>query len=341
MSITAAKLKKLQKGQTVQLKHDEIADIANRFIVHDGNKKKLMRAYNKGTGIRINLNPDELEDNMGAGLMSMAKKGSKFVRENKQLNKLKDRAIEQGVNYAMDKAGADEDTKRLVGNISKKAVNYGLDATQGAGVMSMAKKGAKFVRENKQLNKLKDRAIEQGVNYAMDKAGADEDTKRLVGNISKKAVNYGLDSTQGAGFGNIVKKGLKYGKKGLKVGNTISNALGYDDLDNMAIDFAAQQTLGRIDPTLGNMAAKQLNRLADKELGSGFRTYGGSIDNPYIDDDNDNDKGRLSFRPVDNPRQPEFPIGMYTMPNPKIRNEILRNSKMKKPLIGAGFRMYE
>jgi predicted peroxiredoxin len=271
----------------------------------------------------------------------MAKKGSKFVRENKQLNKLKDRAIEQGVNYAMDKAGADEDTKRLVGNISKKAVNYGLDATQGAGVMSMAKKGAKFVRENKQLNKLKDRAIEQGVNYAMDKAGADEDTKRLVGNISKKAVNYGLDSTQGAGFGNIVKKGLKYGKKGLKVGNTISNALGYDDLDNMAIDFAAQQTLGRIDPTLGNMAAKQLNRLADKELGSGFRTYGGSIDNPYIDDDNDNDKGRLSFRPVDNPRQPEFPIGMYTMPNPKIRNEILRNSKMKKPLIGAGFRMYE
>jgi predicted peroxiredoxin len=334
MSITPAKLRKLQKGQTVQLKHDEIADIANRFIFHDGNKKKLMRAYNKGSGIRINLDPNELDDNMGAGLMSMAKKGSKFVRENKQLNKLKDRAIEQGVNYAMDKAGVDDDVKSAVRNISKKAVNYGLDATQGAGFGNMAKKGAKFVRNNKQLNKLKDRAIDEGLNYAMDKAGVDDDVRGAVKNISKKAVNFGLDSaSQGAGFGNVMRKGLKYGKKGLKVGNKISNALGYDDLDDMAIDFATQQTIGRIDPTLGNMAAKQLNRLADKQIGNGFRNYGGAV-NPYLDDDDD-------FKPVSNMRQAEFPVGFYTMPNPRIRNEILKNSKIKKPLIGAGFRMYE
>lgn len=275
MSLSEAKLKKLQKGHTVQLKHDELADIANRFIFHGDNKKKMMRAYNKGSGIRIKLNPDELDDNMGAGLMSIAKKGAKFARENKQLNKLKDRAIEQGVNYALDKAGADDDVKAVARNLSKKAVNYGLDTA----------------------------------------------------------------ANQGAGFGKIAKKGLKYGKQGLKVGNKISNAMGYDDLDNMAIDFATKQTLGRIDPTLGDIAAKQLNKLADKELerGGGFRTYGRNV-NPYIDED---DNRGLKFRPVDNNRQPDFPIGMYTMPNPAIRNEILKTARLKKPLIGAGFRMYE
>lgn len=114
MPISDAKLKKLQKGHIIQLKHDEIPEIANQYLFHDGNKKKMMKAYNNGCGIRIQLNNDEIDDNVGEGLMSVAKKGAKFVRENKQLNKLKDQAIDQGLNYAMNKVGADDETRDIV-----------------------------------------------------------------------------------------------------------------------------------------------------------------------------------------------------------------------------------
>jgi hypothetical protein len=74
------------------------------------------------------------------------------------------------------------------------------------------------------------------------------------------------------------RKALNISSKALKVGNKVSNSLGYDDLDDMAIDFATKQTIGRIDPTLGQITSNQLNRLADKQI----EKHGGSLNNPYL-----------------------------------------------------------
>ena len=150
----------------------------------------------------------------------------------------------------------------------------------GSGFKSIAmkglKQGAKAVKNNKQLSNLKDRAIEQGLNYAVNQSGLDENTGALVKGLARKTINNQFDEFAGSGFG--FKKALKIGSKALKVGNKISNAMGYDDLDDMAIDFATQQTLGRIDPTLGRIAANQLNKVADKQM----EKYSGSGINPYM-----------------------------------------------------------
>jgi hypothetical protein len=153
----------------------------------------------------------------------------------------------------------------------------------GSGFASMAKKGAKAgakaIKNNKQLSKLKDQAINQGLNYAVNQAGLDENTGALVKSLGSNLANRQFDQLAGGSMFNkkLGRNILKNSSKALKIGNKISNAMGYDDLDNMAIDFATQQTLGRIDPTLGNMASKQLNRLADKQI----EKHGGNI-NPYL-----------------------------------------------------------
>ena len=89
-------------------------------------------------------------------------------------------------------------------------------------------------------------------------------------------INKQFDNLAGEGFG--LKKVLKYGSKALKVGNKISNMMGYDDLDNMAIDMVTNQTLGRIDPSLGRIASNALQKVADKQIDK----YSGGAINPYI-----------------------------------------------------------
>ena len=148
---------------------------------------------------------------------------------------------------------------------------------EGCGFMNVAKKGAKIVRNNKQLNKLKDQAINKAVDYGMEQVGADEQTSKFVKGLTRGAVNQGLNQmSQGAGFN--FKKGLKMGAKALKVGNKISNAMGYDNLQDMAIDAVADQTIGRIDPTLGRMAGNALSKVADKQIDR----YSGGALNPFL-----------------------------------------------------------
>ena len=219
----------------------------------------------------------------GSGFASMAKKGAKAIKNNKQLSKLKDQAINQGLNYAVNQAGLDENTGALVKSLGSNLANRQFDQFAGSGFASMAKKGAKAgakaIKNNKQLSKLKDQAINQGLNYAVNQAGLDENTGALVKSLGSNLANRQFDQLAGGSMFNkkLGRNILKNSSKALKIGNKISNAMGYDDLDNMAIDFATQQTLGRIDPTLGNMASKQLNRLADKQI----EKHGGNI-NPYL-----------------------------------------------------------
>ena len=280
-----SKINNLLNGKTVQINPSEIKNYVSKMPnMSDANFNKLNKAFKNNRGCRCSFDDNEL---VGSGFASMAKKGAKAgakaIKNNKQLSKLKDQAINQGLNYAVNQAGLDETTGALVKNLGTNIANRQFNQLAGSGFASMAKKGAKAgakaIKNNKQLSKLKDQAINQGLNYAVNQAGLDETTGALVKNLGTNIANRQLNQLAGGSMFNkkLGRNILKQGSKALKVGNKISNAMGYDDLDDMAIDFATQQTLGRIDPTLGNIASKQLNRLADKQI----EKHGGNM-NPYM-----------------------------------------------------------
>jgi transcriptional regulator NrdR family protein len=289
--MSETKLRKLSTGKTVQFSPEELGAVY-RLGLSPANMKKIEKAHKAGKGVRLTI-ADENEL-YGSGLKSMALQGAKSLAKNKQLRKLADQGLDRGMNYALDQSGIqDEGLKRMIKKTSQRALNQQIDDMAGSGFQSMAMKGAKSLAKNKQIRKIADQGLDRGLNYALDQSGIqDEGLKRMIKKTSQRAINQQIDtvsgsgltlaeayaqhkSGQGIGFGKV----LKGAKKGLKIGNKISNALGYDDLDNMAIDFATTQTLGRIDPTLGNIASKQLNRLADKEMkrGGSFRKIGGSF----------------------------------------------------------------
>lgn len=278
--------KNLLNGRVSQIKGDAIVSVIHNFPnLSRENVKKLEKAYRSGKGCRIQLMEHEIG---GSGFASMAKKGlksgAKFVKENKQLSALKDQAIDRGLNYAVNKAGLDENTGNLVKGLAKNVVNKQFDSMAGSGFGSMAKKGlksgAKFVKNNKQLNQLKDQAIDRGLNYAVSQTGLDENTGSLVKGLAKNVVNKQFDNLAGGNVfnKNLGRKILKAGAKALKVGNKISNAMGYDDLQDMGIDIVANETLGRIDPTLGRMAGNAMKKVADKQIDK----YAGGAINQYL-----------------------------------------------------------
>jgi ribosomal protein L18 len=288
-----SKIHKLAQGKTVQFTVDELPVIYHMGL-SSANMKKLEKANKSGKGVRISLDDYEIE---GSGLKSMAMKAGKAAANNKQLRKLADQGINQGINYGLDQAGVqDPIIRNTMEKYANRAVNQQINlasqAQVGGSLKSMAIKAGKAAAKNKQLRNLGDKALQQGINYGMNEAGIEDPAIRaLVNKTATNIANQQINQVSGSGLtlaeayamhkqgGSIgLGKVLKGAKKGLKIGNKISNALGYDDLDNMAIDMATQQTLGRIDPTLGNIAAKQLNRVVDKEMqGGSFRKVGGSF----------------------------------------------------------------
>ena len=281
-----SKIDKLLSGKTIQLAHSEIEDVVRNFPnMSETNYNKLVKAYKSGKGSRLSFSDGEI---LGAGFSKSAKKAlkasAKAVQNNKQLSKLKDQAINRGLEYALEKSDLDEDTAGLVKGLARKTINKQIDTLAGEGMSKFAKKSlkatAKAVQNNKQLSKLKDQAINRGLEYALEKSDLDEDTAGLVKGLARKTINKQIDTLAGEGVFNkkLGRKILKTGSKALKVGNKISNELGYDDLDDMAIDFATQQTLGRVDPTLARIASNQLNKMADKEI---KKQSGGNV-NPYL-----------------------------------------------------------
>ena len=101
----------------------------------------------------------------------------------------------------------------------------------------------------------------------------------------------------------------------------------YDDLDNMVIDNVVGQTVGRIDPTLGNITAKALNRVADKQLGGSFRKMGEGV-NPYIPSTYG---GSVAFRPSPK-NQPQKMTGQDISPDPELHQQMLRHSNIRSDL---------
>ena len=62
ISVSENQLKNLLKGQSVQLKHD---DVGNGMDISFGarNSSKILKAYNQGKGVRINFTKDEVKAN--------------------------------------------------------------------------------------------------------------------------------------------------------------------------------------------------------------------------------------------------------------------------------------
>ena len=287
--MSEAKLKKLARGHTVQFKHDELGGI-HRLKLGMANMKKIQKAHKSGKGVRLALESHEIE---GSGLGSFVKKGAKMVSENKQLTKLKDQALDKGLDYALNQAGVDPSVAKAVKKVTKGAVNSQINQMAGSGLGSFVKKGAKMVSENKQLTKLKDQALDKGLDYALNQAGVDPSVAKAVKKVTKGAVNNQINQIAGSGMsladayaeyktgqGIGFKKVMRTGAKALKVGNKISNALGYDDLQDMAIEGDVGETLGRLDPSLANVATNALQKEAGKQMkknGGSFRKMGGSF----------------------------------------------------------------
>ena len=200
----------------------------------------------------------------------------------------------------------------------------------GSDALRMAKRGAKVVKNNKQLNKYKDQAINQGLNYAVNKAGFDDETGEFVKNMGRKAINKQFDEFAGGNIFNkkLGRKILKNGSKALKVGNKISNVMGYDDLDDMAIDFVTKQTLGRIDPTLGTIASNQLNKLVDKQI----EKHGGSM-NPYLPKQLSKYRNSGMYSDLSN----QVHVGHDAFNSNSMNDPMFDRLKLYKDMKGSGF----
>jgi hypothetical protein len=182
---------------------------------------------------------------------------------------------------------------------------HGCDPQEGGklNTAKLLKAGAKLSK-NKEVAKLKDQALEQGMNYVLDQSDLNEGQKKLIKRTAKKAVNKKIDDLaggslseaytqylaeqEGAGFKKAFsKKNLnmasKIGAKALKQGNALSNAMGYDDLDDMLIEGVVSNTIGRVDPTGGvatSLLEKELQKQSDKQIekrGGSFVKIGGSM----------------------------------------------------------------
>ena len=183
------------------------------------------------------------------------------------------------------------------------------DEIMGSGLMSKAKALGKTALKNKQVRKLADKGLQKGLNYASDYAvsqGVDENAVNFIKKQAKKNIDKEVDNfveggdllseyenyKQGNGIFSKrnMRKGLKVGLKGLKQANKISHSLGYDSLQDMAIDGVLQNTVGKVDPTglatqtISNELKKQADKQIEKHGGgvryaSGFQKIGGSVPN--------------------------------------------------------------
>jgi hypothetical protein len=89
MSLSDAQLKKLSKGGSIQLRHDQIvgSGIDIRKLSAE-TQKKLKKAWNSNKGMRLKLNSDEIEGS-GLNFKKMAKSGAKMAKKGiKEVNEV-------------------------------------------------------------------------------------------------------------------------------------------------------------------------------------------------------------------------------------------------------------
>ena len=258
--LSDAQMRKLKKGQIVQIKHRDIMWVANNLDLNQHTYGNLLRAYNRGSGVRIQLDQDELVGNGFIG--SLKKNAKKAMKVAKQIDDVSERVTgERLSNHAKAKAKDYIDFK--IGKDNRKGLekmyNTGRqmydsyhEETEGGNIFNQIKKG---------INK-SNKTIEKGFNK----------------HINARTIKKGLKQ---------VNNGLK---SGLRTAGRVTDALGLDNPTDILVDEA----LGRVvtpfagataSNVLGNKikgslhsAGYGVNPYLPPELqGGSFRTQGGSF----------------------------------------------------------------
>ena len=76
--ITPSQLSKIKKGMPIQIKHDSMGSGDMVIAVHPDKAKKMMSAYKRGKGLRIQMDEDEVR---ASGLLGSLKKLGKKVEK--------------------------------------------------------------------------------------------------------------------------------------------------------------------------------------------------------------------------------------------------------------------
>ncbi len=251
VSLSKPQINNLRKGKTIQLKPEQMGNGSMNIDLEDANLKKMEKAYVSGKGLRIKLNQREIE---GSGFRELFNEN-----RHKSYNDLEDEAVDY-----VTRKGA-----RIARNlgVSKKTANKFKKTTREVINDNLGKKN--YERKKK----LKKKEV---VSNDENNPDADE----YVGSGMSLTEAY-QQHKYGKGFLGINKKNIgKTLKSGVNIANKGANYMGYDNIEDMAIDGVTNETIGRIDPNLGHMASNALKKVAKKKLGGSFRsrtTSGGSF----------------------------------------------------------------
>jgi len=192
LHLTDAQMRKLLRGHTIQISKETLGMGAGKNVIHLGKKhsNKMMRAYNARKGLRLKLEPEELEVS-GAGFFGKAGKALKSVARNKDMQKFGQVMID----YASPFAGqivTEATGDPALGELVSKTVN-------GVAGRSFAKFGEREVHKKKRL---------AGGNIT---ATGKDSGKRLIVAGTDRAVR----ALEGSGMhgGNITKTAKKSGSR--------------------------------------------------------------------------------------------------------------------------------
>lgn len=192
LHLTDAQMKKLLNGYTVQISKETIGLGAGKNVVHLGKKhaRKMMRAYNSKKGLRLKLEPDELEMT-GAGFLGKAGKALKSVARNKEMQKLGQFAIDYVSPY-IGQAVTSYTEDPAMGEMASKTVN-------NLASNAFARYGERKVHKQKRL---------AGGNI---KSTAKDSGKRLIVAGTDRAVR----AIEGSGMrgGNVIATAKDSGKR--------------------------------------------------------------------------------------------------------------------------------
>lgn len=137
MSVSETQGKKLMKGQSIQL-HPSQVGVGPVAIKLDSKKvKKILRATQKGKGIRMTLSPHEMQMN-GEGLFDWIKKGAQWLKDNNLIRPL----LKAGVKNVLPLAAGVFGGPAAATAVSSVADKYGDSVVDKAGdVLGFGMKG--------------------------------------------------------------------------------------------------------------------------------------------------------------------------------------------------------
>jgi hypothetical protein len=113
IGLTLPQVKKMVQGMPITLAHHQMGSGAGDFVVmlHPQNARKMLTSYAKGKGMRLHLNPHELETSIshGRGISSVAHKlysGAKHIVANPVVSTIAKKGLHYGAKAIGTAVGA-------------------------------------------------------------------------------------------------------------------------------------------------------------------------------------------------------------------------------------------